>query len=135
GPARIELDTATQDLDRLIDHFEAVVNSPEIDVRPSPQRIQARNLPKMMGRALQIVEQETNGCQAVMHVRSVRFQPQRVAIILPSLLVVALRNGLACLLAQTLNSFVDHEPRPQLMAVGGTTADPRLSSQLHDYIR
>src|SRR5689334_22315356 len=80
----------------------------------------------MVGRALQIAAPETNGGQAVMNVRGVRFQRQGLQIELPSLLVIPLGNGLAGLLAQTFDGFIDHELRPRLATVGGTSADPRL---------
>src|SRR5438445_9062558 len=73
----------------------------------------------MVCRTLEVVNQETNGRQAVMHVRSIGLHRQGLEIDLSSLLVVALGNGLTCLLAQTLNSLANHELRPQLMAVGG----------------
>src|SRR5438105_2784591 len=81
----IELDAATQGLNRLLDHVETVINGPEIDVRSRPQRIQARYLPKMVRRTLEIVNQETNGGQTVMHVRSVGLQRQGLEIELPRL--------------------------------------------------
>ena len=74
-PVRIQLDAAPQSMDGVVKLVKPVVHGPKIDEGPGPQRVQTGHFLEVVGGAGQVVEQEADRRQAIMHVQ---FRPRLV---------------------------------------------------------
>src|SRR5207248_6467569 len=108
-----------EDLRRLRMFAEPVQDRAEIDVGPRPHRIEADHFGKVVGGAVEIVEQETGGRQPVVDVGRIRLEAEGLQIELPGLIDLALRDRLPGRLAKALDAISSHDGISDMVETAG----------------
>src|SRR5262245_56306520 len=115
---RIELDAAAERRHGLVQLVEQVVDGPEIDVGPRPQRVEAGHFAEMVRGTIKVAQLKADRCQAVMDVRGIGTKAQSLQVQLPCTIPVALIHALASALEQTFDAFGCHGSSPRLAVRG-----------------
>src|SRR5207253_1740676 len=99
GPVRVQLDAPAQNRDGVVELVEEIVYGAEVDVGHRPEWVEPRDFLEVVRRAGQVLHLKANGRQAVVNVRGIGTDAERLQIKLTGFLPFPLLDRLARSLA------------------------------------